>query len=464
MIFSHLFEKAAIEKFIDQHSKCPITDQPLSKEDLIEVNGKSMDEVVGTGSQPRSATESSVPGLVTMVQSRWDGLMLEVGALKQNLGVTRKELSQALYQYEAACRVVARLIKERDQAREELVKLKGIKESENKEEAQGIDEDLKKKFDELSDILANSRRLHKPPADLTSDEALAAFKENSFANVHTGKVTSLELSHNYSSILTGGKDCTAKIYDLDKRSVVATLEHTAKVTALAFLNSSNAITCTSDGAARSWEVGADKAKPLHTFNAHTKSITACAPHPDTQHCLFFSKDGSWSLHNTATSQTLQHVQTKDRTPITNGALHPDGLMLSAGLHSGTVMFWDVRAQDAHFSLEAYKGAVKGVCYSQRGHQMVTLGKGESGVLLWDLRKLGAEELARIEGSREVKGTAFDPYGVCVGMCGSVVEVYKMQGKNRVVSVGEGKFTQLRFGSRNSFIVAGTNDGLLKIFK
>jgi len=53
-----------------------------------------------------------------MLQNEWDALVLEMFALKQQYNSTRQELSYALYAQDAASRVIARLIRERDAARE----------------------------------------------------------------------------------------------------------------------------------------------------------------------------------------------------------------------------------------------------------------------------------------------------------------------------------------------------------
>lgn len=82
--------------------------------------------------------------------------MLESFQLKKQLDSVRQELAHALYQYDAACRVIARLIKEKDDARKALEDFKvSVASKINKSESMDLDdtfsEELKQKLTTLSE-------------------------------------------------------------------------------------------------------------------------------------------------------------------------------------------------------------------------------------------------------------------------------------------------------------------------
>ena len=112
----HVYEKRLIEAYISENGTEPGTGEDLSVEDLIDL--KTARTV-----RPRPPTLTSIPSLLGVFQDEWDALALETYTLKQNLAQTRQELSTALYQHDAAVRVIARLTKERDEARDALSKV-----------------------------------------------------------------------------------------------------------------------------------------------------------------------------------------------------------------------------------------------------------------------------------------------------------------------------------------------------
>jgi len=102
-----------IEAHIAEHHTDPVTGEDLSIEDLIELKSPRI-------VKPRPPTLTSIPSLLAAFQTEWDSVVLETFTLKKQLAQTRQELSTALYQNDAATRVIARITRERDEAREAL--------------------------------------------------------------------------------------------------------------------------------------------------------------------------------------------------------------------------------------------------------------------------------------------------------------------------------------------------------
>lgn len=111
-----VFEKRLILKYIEENGKEPGTNEELDPEDLLPVKTS---RVV----RPRPPNFTSLPSLLKAFQDEWDALVLESYNTREQLARTREELATALYQHDAAVRVIARLTKERDEARDALSKV-----------------------------------------------------------------------------------------------------------------------------------------------------------------------------------------------------------------------------------------------------------------------------------------------------------------------------------------------------
>jgi pre-mRNA-processing factor 19 len=103
--------------------------------------------------RPRPPTLTSIPSLLSVFQNEWDALALESYNVRQQLSQTRQELATALYQHDAAVRVIARLTRERDEARDALSKVTvNVGGASNGEMMQidgiGLPEELLEKVDE----------------------------------------------------------------------------------------------------------------------------------------------------------------------------------------------------------------------------------------------------------------------------------------------------------------------------
>lgn len=200
--------------------------------------------------------------------------MLETYTLKQHLDTTRQELSQALYQHDAACRVIARLMKERDEARAMLAALQnqGVQvitatnieyqsssngssnsnthnnnstastdmEVVNSTKTSGLEADILARVMDKCTELSKGRKGRKAPGDLTSKETITSFQETEIWTPHESSksgINCLTLTRNFEEnghqfvSFTGGVDKSAIFTDLSTGKVLSKLVgHSKKVT------------------------------------------------------------------------------------------------------------------------------------------------------------------------------------------------------------------------------------------
>lgn len=143
-----IYEKRLIEQYVEKNGTEPETNEALTAEDLIPLKTS---RVV----RPRPPTLTSIPALLAAFQNEWDSVALGTRTLMEELARTREELSTALYQNDAAKRVIARLTRERDEARDALSKVtvSGGAAAANGDDmaidsVQGLSEELAAKVDE----------------------------------------------------------------------------------------------------------------------------------------------------------------------------------------------------------------------------------------------------------------------------------------------------------------------------
>lgn len=156
----HIFERKLIISLINQKGLCPVTEQSLTAEDLLAVQ---VSEIV----QPRPPSATSISSLLRHLQNEWDANLLETFKLRKHITQIRQELSHALYQHDAACRVIARITQERDKARSELVETRKNMvavltqtnfRSIDVDRPEGIDEKITEKITQKADELQKWRK------------------------------------------------------------------------------------------------------------------------------------------------------------------------------------------------------------------------------------------------------------------------------------------------------------------
>ncbi|KAG8275656.1 Pre-mRNA-processing factor 19 [Homalodisca vitripennis] len=397
--------------------------------------------------KPKPPSATSIPAILKTLQDEWDAVMLHSFTQRQQLQTARQELSHALYQHDAACRVIGRLTKEVTAAREALATLKpqagiaqppaGIPQPAIAVEAAGVaaqpteqagmTPEIIQKLQDKATVLTQERkkRGRTVPEDLVSHDTVRNFHTlASHPGLHSASVPgilSLDIhAADTSKILTGGNDRNATVFNKDTEQVVAILKgHTKKVTRVVYHPEEDiVITASPDTTIRVWDV--PNSQPLQLLRAHDGSVTGLSLHPTGDYVLSTSTDQHWAFSDIHTGRVLTKVADESSTggiALTTAQFHPDGLIFGTGTSDSQVKIWDLKEQSNVANFPGHSGPITAISFSENGYYLATAAD-DSCVKLWDLRKLKNFKTLQLDDGYEIKDLCFDQSGTYLAVAGT----------------------------------------------
>lgn len=103
-----LFEKSLLIQYVNENGVDPITKVSMTHTDIIEIDLTASNCNTNILNSSTLNTNYSIPNLLSTLQNEWDSIMQENFLLRQKLDILSKNLSQALYERDAAKLIAAK--------------------------------------------------------------------------------------------------------------------------------------------------------------------------------------------------------------------------------------------------------------------------------------------------------------------------------------------------------------------
>ncbi|KAF3483396.1 cell cycle control protein [Arthroderma uncinatum] len=418
----NVFEKRLVEEYISEHGKEPVTGEEHTVEDLIELKSARI-------ARPRPPTLTSIPSLLGVFQEEWDALALETYTLRQTLAQTRQELSTALYQHDAAVRVIARLRKERDEARDALSKVSvGASRTPAAGDAMQVDsaglpESVVSRIEETQEKLSKTRRKRPIPEDWATGDAIQEFRPSSPSEPLYPGGHSICVNASGNLALVGGVDGVAGVYSLSEKRVVASLKGGSGAITDAAWVGDKAVIATSAGAVKVFENESE----IASFSVHAGAAAALAVHPTGDIVASAGIDKSYTIYDISNSAVVAQIFTD--SALTCVKFHPDGHLIAAGGADGQIKIFDVKTgtSAATFNMS---GPIKTLYFSENGTWLAAVTNESSDISVWDLRKSAVVKV--LETGNRVDSISWDYTGQFLltgGPNGLTVQQYSKASKS-----------------------------------
>ena len=243
----------------------------------------------------------------------------------------------------------------------------------------------------------------------SSRRPIASFK------AHTREITNLSFSPDSQSLLSTGRDGTARVWNLVSKEEIGEFGSKENdVVDATYVSTSDLILVTTRANTVELRDAATYDK-LNTFAGHRDTITAAHIYLGIDRLVTGSLDGTariWSLQDPAFSVELRGHSGF----VLDARLGPAGEFAATAGYDGSVRLWEATTGRPFHTLEGHAGAILRAIFSPDGARVASFSTDRLGVVnedfsvrLWDVR--AGREIQRFEGATgAVKFIDFSPDG------------------------------------------------------
>ncbi len=383
-------KKLLLQKLIETNYMNPFTPSdassamPLEESQLVEIQteGGGVEQNIVP---PKPTSSNSIPSILNTLSSEYDALVLELYDTRKALEETRKELSVALYQNDAAIRVIARVVLERDVARRELAEAVangGVNNKRKRDESAGAASSPKKVnvVEEDNDVqmkdggdnqipTTHSKKLQDKWTELCKGRKAKTKAGPNYASMDAiSKFTSAGKRYHKSNN-KGISSLVAPVASTDDKPVIVSCgksdkqliwynptEHKIEksVTLKKGILNSECLSTYNDVTAAVTEdyilnvySGEEGSGTLVLDNDDT--VVGVEVHPTCEHVFVTTESGKTHIVYVKEDGSLESVTALqcldgDDVKCTCMGLHPDGLIMALGRNDGKVTVWDLKTE------------------------------------------------------------------------------------------------------------------------